>query len=664
MSGEEQRREVDWRKAMPLIVLVGLLAYANSFDKAFVFDDSFWIQNNLDIASPFRYLRQAPARWVVWLSLALNYWAGGLKVGGYHLVNWGIHVCAALALFGIVRRTLLLECWQGRFERSAPWLALAVALLWVAHPLNTQSVTYVVQRCESLMGLFYLLTLYCVVRGAGSPAGGWWYGLAVVCCALGMGCKEVMFSAPLVVLLYDRVFLASSFRELLRKRWGLHVGLAATWGLLAVEMMMPSTLPGAGNAGFDYQGIPPLQYAMTQAGVILYYVRLAAWPNSLCLDYQDWPVVTRLQDCLIPGLLVLFLLGGTAWALYRQPWLGFLGAWFFLILAPTSSIMPIADVAFEHRMYLPLVALVVLAVLAGDWALRRFVPDGAGRRGLAVGCVVLPVAVLATLTLGRNDDYRSVVSIWTDAVAKRPSLGRGHGALATVHLKLGHFEEAVPHFEEAVRLLPADGLFRTAQAVNWLKTGQLDRAVAALERVTREGPGYASGHDALGLALLLQGKGNRAVECFRRAVEIAPRSAAFRYRLATALFRQGHRKEAETEYEEGLRLDPTFPERTARLAWRLALAAEAERGWTTGEVVFLAEQACGATSFRDPNLLDVLAVACAADGQFDRAAATARAAVGLAEAAGALEQTARIAERARLFEKKKPFQHGWAEQGQ
>jgi tetratricopeptide (TPR) repeat protein len=647
------RPEVHWRKAIPLIVLVGLLAYANSFDKAFVFDDNFWIRNNPGIASPLAYIHQSPARWIAWLSLSLNYWVGGEKVEGYHAVNWAIHVCAALTLFGIVRRTLLLERWQGRFERSAPWLALAVALLWVVHPLNTQAVTYTVQRCESLMGLFYLLTLYCVVRGGTARAGGWWYALAVGCCALGMGCKEVMATAPLLVLLYDRVFLADSFRGLFRQRWGLYAGLAATWGLLAIAMRVPSTITESPNAGFGYEGSSPLRYLMTQSGVILYYLRLALWPSPLCLDYSDWPVATSLRDCLIPGTFLLALLGGTAWALYRWPWLGFLGAWFFVILGPTSSIMPIADVAVEHRMYLPLASVVVLFVLAGDWALRRLAREGVVRRGLAAGCIVLVVAVLATLTLRRNEDYRSSVSIWGDALTKRPSLARAHVSFATANLDQGNLEEAAAHFAEAVRLKPADSLSRTNQALVWLRTGQFERAQTALEQVV---PTYPHGLDTLGLALRLQGKVDPATKAFRRAVEIDPHRAGLRYHLGAVLFFQGHRTEAAAEYEEALRLDPTYTERTARLAWRLALAEPKDRLRTTQELVFLAEQVCGATGEKDAKMLDLLAIACAADGQFDRAVATARKAVKQAEAAGASEEAARIAERLRRFEKKKPFQ--------
>ena len=182
------------------------------------------------------------------LSLALNYAVSGCDVRGYHVTNLAIHLAAALLLFGIVRRTLprFRGCGGGqqlaRLQLATP-LALAIALLWAVHPLQTESVTYIVQRAESLMGLFYLLTLYCFLRGAGSARAIFWYAGSVLACLLGMATKEVMVSAPLVVLLYDRTFLAGSFREAWRRRWAYYLALAATWLLLAWLVAQTGLLP-------------------------------------------------------------------------------------------------------------------------------------------------------------------------------------------------------------------------------------------------------------------------------------------------------------------------------------------------------------------------------------------------------------------------------------
>jgi len=315
-------KSLAWTVLAPLtIVAVGLSVYLSSFEGAFVFDDAAHILNNDRMTELWPLTKVLSGRRpVVDLTLAINHAVGGFNVRGYHAVNVAIHILAALTLYGIVRRTLLRwgrrhEAWgDGPFSQAeaavssvstrldsdtASWLAMVGALIWVVHPLQTQSVTYLIQRAESLMGLFYLLTIYCVIRGAvSSEAQGGrrrafaWYVAAVVACALGMGCKAVMATAPVMALAYDRTFLAGSVKDALRRRWGLHAGLAATWGVMWSTGVVRGVLnPSArvAHIGFGYKGITPLEYALTQFGVLVEYLKLSMWPRPLCLDYT-WPV--------------------------------------------------------------------------------------------------------------------------------------------------------------------------------------------------------------------------------------------------------------------------------------------------------------------------------------------------------------------------------------
>ena len=360
-----------------MIVLAGLAAYSDSFHGPFIFDDRSFIEAPAarSLWPPGPIL--SGQRPVVQASLALNRIIGGPGATGYHLFNVAMHLLAALTLFGVVRRTLRMPALRGRFdEKTGAALAFCAALLWALHPLQTEAVTYVIQRTESLMALFYLVTLYCFIRAVKSPDRVAWHIAAVAACALGMGSKEVMVSAPLIVLLYERTFVAGSFREALRRHWGLYLGLAATWLILA-RSVLEAFGPRAQSAGFNLPGLTSLQYAQSEFGVILHYLRLAFWPAGLCLDY-DWPIAKSAAD-IAPGAIVVgILLAATIWALVRRPVWGFAGAAFFLVLAPTSSIMPIKDLAFEHRMYLPLAALVATVVLA---AYRIGQDAGAPARG-------------------------------------------------------------------------------------------------------------------------------------------------------------------------------------------------------------------------------------------------------------------------------------------
>ena len=363
-----------------LIVLAAILAYRNCFSGPFIFDDELAIPQNPTIRQlwpiwkplcPPSHGETVTGRPLLNLSFAVNYAAGGLNVWGYHVVNLAIHVLAALLLFGILRRTFLLTL-LGNFPMHAPTcLALAIALLWAVHPLQTESVTYIVQRAESLVGMFYLLTLYCFIRGASSAGGRYWYVVAVLACLLGMASKEVMVSAPLMVLLYDRAFLAGSFREAWRRHYGVYLALASTW-LLSGWLVVVAGSRG-GTAGFG-AGVSSWAYLCTQFGAIVHYLKLSVWPRPLLFDYG--PDTVPITLAIIPDAIFVGLLGlATLVALWRWPKIGFLGAWFFAILAPTLSIVPVAtQVVAEHRMYLPLAAVLTAVALSGyvaSWAMAR-----------------------------------------------------------------------------------------------------------------------------------------------------------------------------------------------------------------------------------------------------------------------------------------------------
>ena len=379
------------------IIMAGVIAYYNSLRAPFIFDDRYHIVENARIRElwPLGQLLFHTSRPVVILSLAVNYALGGLNPLGYHIFNLGVHILAALVLYGIVRRTLV------SLVQGPQWLAALIALIWVVHPIQTESVTYTIQRGESLMGLFYLLTLYCVIRIAGSANGVWWKAAAVGSCLLGMGTKGgVMLTAPVVILLYDRVFISRSWSELARERWGLYASLAATW-LSYPLMLAAAPEEWKESAGFGYAGASSLQYALSQPKVTLHYLRLAVWPDQLCLDL-GWPVARGAGE-ILPYLVVLGgLAAATLMAWRKRPALAFLGAWFFIILIPTSSFVPIADVAVEHRMYLPLAAVVSLAVI-GSFLLVR--SDSFRRFGWIAGGLV--VVILMVVTIQRNGDYAS-----------------------------------------------------------------------------------------------------------------------------------------------------------------------------------------------------------------------------------------------------------------
>jgi tetratricopeptide (TPR) repeat protein len=542
---------------MPLLVLAaGVAAYHDCLPNAFVFDDFVYIVQNRAIRSPSEILMRS-TRPVISLSLAVNHALGGLDPRGYRLVNVGVHLTAALLLYGVVRRSL--ERQAPRWRRSAAWAAGLAAMLWVAHPLQTQSVTYIWQRCESLMGMFYLLTLYCVIRSDASAHALAWKAAAVVSCALGMASKEVMVTAPVAVLLYDRAFLAGSWREVTRRRRGLYAALAGTWCILAILMARATTGSGIWRATYiaGYEKLPPGPYLLTQAGVILRYLRLAVWPDDLRFDYQsEWPVVRSVADAWPALLAVSGLLLLTALAWRRRPALGFLGAWFFLILAPTSSFVPLEDLLFEHRMYLPLAAPIVLAVVAGVAWLERVPSRLWWARWVACAGGLALVLALATATARRNLDYRSPVLLWQDTLAKGPNNPRAHHNLGHAYQDLGRADQAMAHYREALRLRPGYPAAHNSLGAALAERGRSEEGMGHFREALRLDPGSFAAHNNLGIALARNGRTEEAALHFAEALRIEPDVADTHNNLGNALGRLGRVDEAAAHFREALRLEP------------------------------------------------------------------------------------------------------------
>ncbi len=554
--------------ALLVIGVAALLAYANSLHGPFVFDDESSITTNPTIRklwplteplSPPLTNVTAQGRPILNLSLAVNYALGGVAVEGYHAANLLIHALAGMVLFGVVRRTLVVgrvvpnppvrDASAGDERRvgdNAPYLvALAVAVLWVVHPLQTESVTYVIQRAESLMGLFYLLTVYCFVRGTEAGGGGArWLGLAVAACALGMATKEVMATAPLMVLFYDRTFVAASFADALRRRWAFYAALFGTWVLLGWLVLQGGGNRG-GSVGFG-AGIEPWSYWLTQFKAIAVYLRLTIWPAPLVFEYGTfW--VNGVADIAIEALLVLGLLAVTIRGLWRRTALGFAGAWFFGILAPTSLAPGTTQMIVEHRMYLPLAAVLAVAVVG---VYRRV---GESWRGaLWAGSAALAL-LWGGMTIGRNADYRTDIALWSDTVAKRPANPLAHFMLAGALERAGEVPRALESYAEALRLKPNFSVGHENFGALLLKLGRRAEAMAHFEEALRLQPAFPDAHMNLGNALVAEGRAGDAVRHLAEAVRLAPEFAEMHYNLANALSAAGRTAEALAAYEAALK---------------------------------------------------------------------------------------------------------------
>ncbi len=331
------------RTALPLAAIALLSGtvcaiYFQSLASPFIFDDSGSVTGNRSIVRLWPLLGDfehpgplnppvdlpVSGRPLVNLSLAINYYFGQLDPIGYHAFNLVVHVLSACLLMAIVRRTLRLDCFAGRFTRAAGPLAFIVALLWALHPLQTEPVAYITQRTELMVGCFYLATLYASLRyweASSKPARIVWLAAGALACLAGMASKEVMVTAPVVVLLFERTFISGSFRRTLQRSWPLYVGLFVAWGLL---FWLNWSAPRSSTAGF-HVGVPAYAWWFTQAKFLWIYLKLAVFPWPLAIYYQV-PYVTTLGAAWPWLVATAFLVLAVLVLCWRRSAIGFAGA--------------------------------------------------------------------------------------------------------------------------------------------------------------------------------------------------------------------------------------------------------------------------------------------------------------------------------------------------
>jgi protein O-mannosyl-transferase len=478
------------------------------------------------------------------------------------------------------------------------------------HPLQTAAVTYVVQRVESLMGLFYLLTLYCAIRAHEGPRAWAWTLGSWVCCAAGMATKEVMVTAPVVVVLWGYLFVPPAGGRFSRTSARLAAGLAATWLVFAALVWNEHRAPS-----ISLDAATAWTYLLTQAGVLVHYLRLAFVPSPLAFLY-DWPLAASLASVAWQAALVGVILALTVVLVVRRHPAGFVGASFFLVLAPTSSVVPIlTEVAAEHRMYLPLAA-VIAAVVVGMFIVgRRLRLPSTPSAAVSALALVAVVAGLGAATRERNRVYGSAESLWQDTVNVRPNDSRSRVAYADALLSRGRAADARTQLETAVTLAPDDAVARVRLGVLLARQRELDAAVTHLERALTSRPDDLDAHRWLAHIYSVQSRDRLAVEHYERALAATPDDLALLAELATVL-------------ADSSDVSVRNPPRARDLASRAARL----------------------TGGRDPRVLQILAVAQAGSGQLAEAATTARTAAGLARAAGDANLASALEYRATAYE--------------
>jgi tetratricopeptide (TPR) repeat protein len=533
------------------------------------------------------------------LTFAINYRLDGFNPAGYHLVNVFVHICSAVLLWAVVRRTLRLEYFDGRFTSSAGWLALLAAMLWAVHPLLTEAVIYAVQRTELMMAMFYIATLYCSMRywaalnrplpsgegrGEGQPRqrAVFWLILAVIACLAGMASKEVMVSAPLMVLLFDRTFVAGSLPRALRRSWPLYVSLAATWLLL---LFLNLGAPRGASAGFDL-GVSPYMYWLTQTKVLLVYLKLVVWPWPLLIHYE-FPLFATFSVAWMYVVPVLLLVLLTLLLLWRNRPIGYLGTFIFAILAPTSVVPIVTEMAAERRMYLPLAALVVLFIVGGYLAAQRVLRNRAGGRlalfGFEPSLVAVAIPALAlvlasgVVSAHRLDTYYSPLAVWEQVLRVQPYNSVAYQNKGFLLQEAGNLPGAIDQYREAVRLAPDAVEARYNLSTLLLKAGAPAEAVEQLKSAVELVPNDAPMRNNLATALSVCHRYDEAITAFRATLELDPNNWTIHRNLGITQQKAGKYQDAIASLENALRLNPSAIDIYLNMANTYSLAGQPEK---------------------------------------------------------------------------------------
>lgn len=559
-TAETRARRVGFH-AFSIAVLSGLCVaiYATTLHAPFVFDDEPNITENrlvritrLDVGRLADAALHSPnLRPVAFVSFALNYYWGRYDPAGYHAVNMFIHAVNGILVYAFVLLTLGCAArqrpeWAAHAPDTARLTALLAAAMFVAHPLQTQSVTYVVQRMNCLAAMFSLAALLLYLRGRMRTGGPRWlaWGGGALCWLLALGSKEIAITLPAVVWLYEWYF----FRDFDR-RWFLRGLIGCGGGGLALLCAVVAWR-GSGFLNFSNRDFTMWERLLTQFRVVVFYLSLVLFPQPGRLNLTHaFPVSKSFLDppTTLLSLCLLLVLGGVAGRLARSDRvLSFFLLWFFIHLAVESSVLNL-EIIFEHRLYLPLVGPAVLAACACTARLPT-------RWAATVGGVA--VALLAVAAHARNQVWRDPLTLWTDVTAKNPGNARAQMNLGSMLEERGDFERALRHFREAVRLNPKYAEARYDLGVLLSKQGETTEAIRHFEEALRLEPRFGRARAALGVALGMGGKLDEAVARLTEAVRDDPSRASIRHDLAVALSRQGRDAEAIEQLVHAARLDP------------------------------------------------------------------------------------------------------------
>ncbi|MFZ4544637.1 MAG: tetratricopeptide repeat protein [Saprospiraceae bacterium] len=544
------------------VLFLGIVLYLNSFAGSFHFDDEESVVANLAIRdlSNWKVLwSQYQSRFFAYLTFAINYHYGALNVWGYHMVNVLIHLINAALVYWITLQLFSTDSMKSNdIVRHKYAIALFVALLFVSHPLATQSVTYLVQRMASLAALFYMLSVALYLKGrllSNSSIKYFYFTLAVVVGLMSFFTKENAFSLPVAIVMIEIVFFQKMILTIDLKDRRIWLLIGAIGSLFLVFFLRFSTsifnpIPPA--HGHTYT-VSSITYLLTQFSVILKYIQLLILPWQQNLDY-DYPLSASFFEIKTMGsFLILCGLLFSAIYWYRAHRLITFGIlWFFIPIAIESSIIPIEDLIFEHRTYLPSLGFFIIFV----YSIYTFVYPK--YRLLALAILLCSIGFNSIKTIERNAIWKDELTLWTDVAAKSPNKARPQVKLGGIYSNKNQWDKAIAHFSKAIEINPNfTEAYNNRGAVYWSQE-KWDKAVGDYTKAIELNPKFSPAYFNRGISYTRLGLNDKALADLSSAVEINPQYAEAYYNRGLIKDRPGNWSEAAADYSLAISVDSNY----------------------------------------------------------------------------------------------------------
>lgn len=568
-----------------LVLVLGLGIYLHTLHAPFTLDDLLCIVSNPAIRG-FDYLfdlrrvndlniwidikNNMSTRTVVYWTFALNYQFGGYNVLGYHLVNIALHLLNAVLVYLLARVTLIQTQSAWVLSRGTGLIPLLVAMLFVAHPLQTQAVTYVNQRFTLLLAFFYFaaLLLYVAARTTLRPAIKWVnYCFALLATVLAMKTQESAFTLPVMLLLYDLLFLDGSLRQRLVRL----IPFLLTMSIIPVSVLRLSDAAGARPfaAGAEqainlvnFSGISQWDYLRTQFGVIVSYLRLFLFPVGQNV-IPHYPKAGSFFEpyTLVSFLLLLLLLGGALFVALRSfrtraysasLLIAFGILWFFVTIAMSSSIIPLDAMMLEYRVYLPSFGVFFAFAVAGVTAINKIrLP-----LSVAIAAATLLVTIFSVATFARNNVYNDEETLLTDVLSKNPEALSARLRMAQIFMRRGALDKAIGEFNKILQVTPDDVTMINNLGNVLFRSGRRTESAVQFRRALMLDPGNSLAHANLGIVYQELGLLPEAEAELRKSLAIDPRFVDARQSLAVLYEEQGRTGEAIEQYRQLLQTYP------------------------------------------------------------------------------------------------------------